>query len=135
AVELRYLRGCRVAEVARQMGRSKEAVAKLLLRGVARLRERLDEPSGGGAMPAERDGTLQKESLDTVLVACLEAIEEGRPPDREALLVRYPEFAEDLAQFLDGHERIDRCTAPVRAAVLSHFEPASFGDYELIEEI
>jgi RNA polymerase sigma-70 factor (ECF subfamily) len=42
AVELRHLRGCSVAEVADQMGRSKEAVAKLLLRGVARLRELLD---------------------------------------------------------------------------------------------
>jgi len=43
AVELRHLKGCSVGEVARQMGRSKEAVAKLLLRGVARLRERLTE--------------------------------------------------------------------------------------------
>ncbi|MFO0842987.1 MAG: sigma-70 family RNA polymerase sigma factor [Gemmataceae bacterium] len=47
AVELRYLHGCRVAEVARRMGRSKEAVAKLLLRGVARLRERLVAFDGG----------------------------------------------------------------------------------------
>jgi hypothetical protein len=31
--------------VAEQMGRSKEAVAKLLLRGVARLRERLEDPN------------------------------------------------------------------------------------------
>jgi RNA polymerase sigma-70 factor (ECF subfamily) len=44
AVELRHLRGLSVAEVARQMNRSKEAVAKLLLRGVAKLRERLEEP-------------------------------------------------------------------------------------------
>jgi RNA polymerase sigma-70 factor (ECF subfamily) len=43
AVELRHLKGCAVAEVAREMGRSKEAVAKLLLRGVARLRQRLDD--------------------------------------------------------------------------------------------
>ena len=42
AVELRHLGGCSVAEVAEQMERSKEAVAKLLLRGVARLRELLD---------------------------------------------------------------------------------------------
>jgi RNA polymerase sigma-70 factor (ECF subfamily) len=42
AVELRHLGGCSVAEVAQQMERSKEAVAKLL-RGVARLRELLDE--------------------------------------------------------------------------------------------
>jgi RNA polymerase sigma-70 factor (ECF subfamily) len=45
AVELRHLRGCSVAEVAGQMDRSKEAVAKLLLRGVARLRELLDSPT------------------------------------------------------------------------------------------
>ncbi len=44
AVELRHLGGCAVAEVAQQMERSKEAVAKLLLRGVARLRELLDKP-------------------------------------------------------------------------------------------
>jgi RNA polymerase sigma-70 factor (ECF subfamily) len=43
AVELRHLGGCSVGEVAEQMQRSKEAVAKLLLRGVARLRELLDE--------------------------------------------------------------------------------------------
>ena len=43
AVELRHLKGCKVAEVANQMGRSREAVAKLLVRGVARLRSRLDE--------------------------------------------------------------------------------------------
>jgi RNA polymerase sigma-70 factor (ECF subfamily) len=48
AVELRHLGGCSVAEVAGQMQRSKEAVAKLLLRGVARLRELLDGPSEGG---------------------------------------------------------------------------------------
>lgn len=47
AVELRHLRGGTVGEVATQMGRSKEAVAKLLLRGVARLRQLLGEPNEG----------------------------------------------------------------------------------------
>jgi RNA polymerase sigma-70 factor (ECF subfamily) len=45
AVELRHLKGCTVADVAQQMDRSKEGVAKLLLRGVARLRRLLQEPS------------------------------------------------------------------------------------------
>jgi RNA polymerase sigma-70 factor (ECF subfamily) len=45
AVELRHLKGGTVAEVAAQMGRSKEAVAKLLMRGLARLRELLDDPN------------------------------------------------------------------------------------------
>jgi RNA polymerase sigma-70 factor (ECF subfamily) len=47
AVELRHLRGGTVGEVAAQMGRSKEAVAKLLLRGVARLRQLLTDPNEG----------------------------------------------------------------------------------------
>jgi RNA polymerase sigma-70 factor (ECF subfamily) len=47
AVELRHLGGCTVGEVAGQMGRSKEAVAKLLLRGVGRLRKILDGPDKG----------------------------------------------------------------------------------------
>jgi RNA polymerase sigma-70 factor (ECF subfamily) len=42
AVELRYLKGFTVAEVASQMDRTKEAVAKLLMRGLARLRSLLD---------------------------------------------------------------------------------------------
>jgi RNA polymerase sigma-70 factor (ECF subfamily) len=46
AVELRHLRGGTVGLVAEQMGRSKEAVAKLLLRGVARLRQLLENPTG-----------------------------------------------------------------------------------------
>lgn len=45
AVELRHLRGGTVGEVAARMGRSKEAVAKLLLRGLARLRELLAGPA------------------------------------------------------------------------------------------
>jgi RNA polymerase sigma-70 factor (ECF subfamily) len=46
AVELRHLKGCKVAEVAREMERSKEAVAKLLVRGTARLRSLLDDRPG-----------------------------------------------------------------------------------------
>src|SRR5206468_1295119 len=44
AVELRHLQGWSLAEVAEQMGRSKAAVAKLLYRGVERLRELLADP-------------------------------------------------------------------------------------------
>jgi RNA polymerase sigma-70 factor (ECF subfamily) len=43
AVELRHLHGCSLGEVADRMERSKEAVAKLLFRGLKRLRELLEE--------------------------------------------------------------------------------------------
>jgi RNA polymerase sigma-70 factor (ECF subfamily) len=47
AVELRYLQGLSVPEVAEQMGKNKEAVAKLLLRGLKRLRGLLPAPEAG----------------------------------------------------------------------------------------
>jgi RNA polymerase sigma-70 factor (ECF subfamily) len=43
AVELRHLHGCSLELVAQRMQRSKEACAKLLFRGLKRLRESLDE--------------------------------------------------------------------------------------------
>lgn len=45
AVELHYLKGLPVAEVARELGRSRPAVVGLLFRGLRRLRERLRDPS------------------------------------------------------------------------------------------
>lgn len=46
AVELRYVQGRTLAEIAEQLERSKEAVAKLLTRGMARLQTRLAENWG-----------------------------------------------------------------------------------------
>lgn len=47
AVELRHLKGRSLAEAAAELGRSKGAVAKLLERGIVRLRELLDSAEGG----------------------------------------------------------------------------------------
>jgi RNA polymerase sigma-70 factor (ECF subfamily) len=43
AVELHHLKGCALADVAWQLGRSKGAVAQLLFRGLQKLRELLSE--------------------------------------------------------------------------------------------
>jgi len=48
AVELRYLHELSVPEVARQMEKNQEAVAKLLFRGLKRLRELLPPLEAGG---------------------------------------------------------------------------------------
>ena len=47
AVELHHLRGCAVADIARQMGRSDGAVGALLVRGLKKLRELLQATEGG----------------------------------------------------------------------------------------
>jgi RNA polymerase sigma-70 factor (ECF subfamily) len=44
SIELHHLRGCSLADVGQQMGRSRAAVAGLLRRGLRTLRERLAEP-------------------------------------------------------------------------------------------
>jgi RNA polymerase sigma-70 factor (ECF subfamily) len=43
AIELHHIKGCRVAAVAQQMGRSKTAVVGLLFRGLRKLRQLLKE--------------------------------------------------------------------------------------------
>jgi WD40 repeat protein len=96
---------------------------------------------------SERD-----ERLQSILVAYIEAAEAGHAPGREELLARHPEFAVELAEFLDGRECIEHAAAPLHPVVPSPSEmvtvPSSegqtaaplgkvryFGDYELLEEI
>src|SRR5262249_40948562 len=44
--------------------------------------------------------------LNDLLVAYIEAVEEGRGPAREEFLSRNPEFAEELAEFLAAREQL-----------------------------
>jgi serine/threonine-protein kinase len=108
-------------------------------------------------MTTEHHGLPERqEGLSAVFVACLEALDAGRAPDRADLLARYPEFAAELTQFLDDQERVDRCAAPLRAvAQVAHATVPEDGeatgdgvprlradallpsldDYELLEEL
>jgi WD40 repeat protein len=104
-------------------------------------------------MSESHDFSGREQRLQEALVACLEAVESGRPPDREKLLARYPDCAAELDEFLSGREQVDPVAAPYRhvaaAAGGADTPPGlvadgtlpgtgtvcSFGDYELLEEI
>jgi WD40 repeat protein len=95
--------------------------------------------------------------LDAVIVDYLQDVDAGRPPDRDDLIARYPDFATELRAFFAGQDRLDRLAAPLRptdsdATVAPPAEAATlppvvnapgsplgvvryFGDYELVEEI
>jgi serine/threonine-protein kinase len=103
------------------------------------------------------DSSEREERWSAVLVACLEALENGRQPDPEELRARYPEFAAELAEFFAHRAHLDRLAAPLRpvAQAASQVTPPGmqpptlgsetdaspegprrhFGDYELLAEI
>jgi WD40 repeat protein/serine/threonine protein kinase len=60
------------------------------------------------------DETGETDRLYDVLLNYLESSERGARPDTAAFLARHPEFAPELQEFLDTHDRLDALTAPVR---------------------
>jgi eukaryotic-like serine/threonine-protein kinase len=101
------------------------------------------------------DSSGREARLNERIADYLEAVEAGRPPDREAWLAQAPDLAGDLRAFLAAHDRMAQVGAPLRA--LAPIQPPVaeqptlgpgetptdgllgkvryFGDYELIEEI
>jgi serine/threonine protein kinase len=100
-----------------------------------------------------------EDQLSAVLVACLEALDQGQDVDRGTWLERYPQFAPELQRFFADQEKVDRLAAPLRSAVRDalgatprpNFTPlpagkqetgtdgplagGSFGDYELLQTL
>ena len=62
------------------------------------------------------DDPDREDRRNQVLLAYVEALEEGREPDRGRLLAAHPDLRPDLEAFLAGHDEMARLTAPLRAA-------------------
>src|SRR3954469_12209635 len=81
----------------------------------------------------------REERLTAAWLACLEAIDNGQPVDRQELMSRHPEFAAELSQFLDDQGQVDRLAAPLRAVAeglsgrLSG--PATLGDFRIVRPV
>jgi serine/threonine protein kinase/Flp pilus assembly protein TadD len=94
--------------------------------------------------PEHNDVCEPDGGLSAALVACLEALDAGRAPDRQELLARYPQYAAELARFLDDQEQVDYCAAPLRALALGGPHPGAepaggaperLGDFRIIREV
>jgi serine/threonine protein kinase len=87
----------------------------------------------------------REERRNRILLAYVEALEEGREPDRRRLLAEHPDLRPDIEAFLAGHDEVARLTAPLRAA--RRFEPpreqpdeppaglGELGDFRLLREV
>jgi serine/threonine protein kinase len=63
--------------------------------------------------PTDPPGPEQK--LSEIVLAYLEAVQEGKILDRQQFLESHPEFAADLADFFANRDHLDRLVAPLRA--------------------
>src|SRR5262245_3850487 len=72
------------------------------------------------------------DEFSAVLARHLEAIDRGEQPDREALLTRYPHFAEQLRAYFAAQDRIEQLTGPLREQEQAAARSLA---YEVLEEI
>ncbi|MGE3820416.1 MAG: serine/threonine-protein kinase, partial [Isosphaeraceae bacterium] len=101
-------------------------------------------------MTTPYESTRSHRPIDRAIAEYLQAVEAGEVPDRQALLDRHPELADELRAFFADFDRMDRVAAPLReaddpmvtgAAMSDDPSPVAplrvryFGDYELLEEI
>jgi tetratricopeptide (TPR) repeat protein/serine/threonine protein kinase len=86
----------------------------------------------------------REEQFGEIAFAYLRAKEEGRHPDPQEWLARYPEFALELGSFLADQDEVDRLAAPLRAIQAVVLGPAAppempvsgvLGDFRIVREV
>jgi serine/threonine protein kinase/WD40 repeat protein/tetratricopeptide (TPR) repeat protein len=91
-------------------------------------------------MSSDSAGTSREQLLEQLLFDYLKAEEAGRAPDRDLLLARHPELAQELAEFFAEHQRVGALVAPLRAA--ARVDPngslppgGQLGDFRIVREV
>lgn len=83
--------------------------------------------------------TDREDRWGDVLVEVLDALDRGEAPDVPAWQARYPDFAPELARFLDGQARVDRYAGPLRvlADAVTAATPlgSTLGDFRIAREV
>src|SRR5262245_31071061 len=69
--------------------------------------------------------------LQEVIAAYLQAVDAGETPDRDALLARHPDLANELRAFFADHDSVRQLAGPPPVGARVRY----FGDYELLEEV
>ncbi|MCC6421333.1 MAG: serine/threonine protein kinase [Gemmataceae bacterium] len=87
----------------------------------------------------------REQRLADILLEYIEGRGNGRGPDREELIARHPEFADDLREFFAGRDQVEQFAAPLRQAIGLGSpteprapgpteQPGRLGDFRIIRE-
>jgi hypothetical protein len=80
--------------------------------------------SDHGEVSGREPDRERERQLFPILAAYFEAAEAGEAPDQTEWLARYPEWAEDIARFLDDQDRLLRLTEPRRPIAVASADSA-----------
>jgi hypothetical protein len=96
-------------------------------------------------MSVDPASSSREARFNEIVAAYLQAVQDGRAPDRDDLLARHPDLGADLRAFFVDHDRIRQAAAPLRPDEPTATEAPPdgsalgrvryVGDYELLEEI
>ena len=86
--------------------------------------------------PDAPDDSDRDDRLNRVIAAYLEAAENGRTPDRNALLADHPDLTEPLRDYFSALDEVSTLVADLTPLPRSHERiPHRFGAYEVLAEI
>ena len=92
--------------------------------------------------PQPENNADSDQQLEVVIADYIRACETGTAPNRNEILERHAELADELRQFFGQHERMNQIAAPIRgfgdslAQSVGPVQKLSYvGNYELLEEI
>ena len=145
AVVLRHFQGLPLADIAEQLDCTTAMPGHRTLapRGLKNLRKSLTDLENSPMAMNHR----AKKQLDAILHSYLQAVDAGQNPDREELLRRHPDLADELRAFFADQAKMDSMALALNKAhagdiTLGAEETSNglpriryFGDYELLEEI
>lgn len=106
-----HLKELSVAEVARSMGKSKDAVASLMQRGLRTLRERMAGDVGASS-EVSPEVAAARNAADAALLLYFRRIEAGEVVDPATFAAGYPACANELRDMLHWLERLRELRPP-----------------------
>jgi tRNA A-37 threonylcarbamoyl transferase component Bud32 len=79
--------------------------------------------------PSNPGNSPHEDRVNRIIAAYLQSVEQGKPLDRQELLVQHPDLVEELTEFFADRDRFEKVASPLRAAAAG----SASGDLPMID--